>query len=559
MSGMKRPGADPLRLFAGMALWLAVLAGLSLWGGVFIAGKHEGDTLHLADMVLRMAEAGQIPHFDFMTPLGILAIWPIAALVKAGQGLGMAFLLAQLGFALVLFVPILRVALSRFPARLGWLYAAYVLVLCVALVHGEGDPAISASMHYNRWAWALAYVAVPLAMLEPAKRRMAVFDGVILGLALAAMALIKATYFAAFLPAVLIALLARRDWVMLGVALASGLAVVAAGTLLLGVEFWFAYLRDLLIVASSKTRAAPGLAMGDLLVGPTHILATFTLMAAVIFLRQSGRMTEGLVLLLLVPAFVYVTYQNFGNDPQWLMLLALLALSLRPAGLATNGFGWRLRTALTIAGVIALSLGSASAINMALSPLRLFLADPTEFTPFLSQRPAHDDLLVSPARVYRVSMSRPGADEIPLYSAWAERAAPKPDPEASTAPHDPTEAFPFNGEPLPVCELGTGYNAWFESTAEALEAAGHGGARILIADLFSSLWLYGDFPALRGGAPWYYAGTPGIETAEFVLVPLCPTNLTHRNEILSALDVAGWQLDEVMRTETFILTRPHKG
>ena len=557
-----RNGADPLRLAGAMAALVAVLAGLALGSGVFIAGKHEGDTLHLADLVLRMAEAGQIPHFDFMTPLGILSIWPIAVMVKAGLGLGMAFHAAQLAFALLLFGPVLRVASSRLPGVLAWLYAGYVLVLCLALVHGEGHPALSASMHYNRWAWALAYVALPLAMLDPVGPRRPLLDGAILGLALAAMALVKVTYFAAFFPAVLVALIARREGRMLGVALLAGLAVVAAGTALLGVEFWFAYLRDLLSVASSETRAAPGLSLGELISGPTHMLGSFTLLATVILLRQAGRMTEGLVLLLLVPGFLYVTYQNFGNDPQWLVFLALLALALRPEGLATNGFGWRLKSALLVAGVIALALGSASALNMAMSPLRLFMSDPAGFTPLLSQRPAHDDLLVAPARVYRVSMNVAGADQVPLYSAWTERAQALASAlaEDGDAPApDPTAPDLLNGEALAACEMGTGYNAWFESTAQTLAGAGHSGARVLVADLFSALWLYGDFQPVRGGAPWYYAGTPGLDQADFVLVPLCPTNLAHRREILGAIEAAGWRLDEVMRSETFILLRPVRG
>ncbi|MEZ5768654.1 MAG: hypothetical protein R3D80_14050 [Paracoccaceae bacterium] len=40
----------------------------------------------------------------------------------------------------------------------------------LALVYGGTDPAISMSMHYNRWAWAAAFVAVALAVLPRTRR-----------------------------------------------------------------------------------------------------------------------------------------------------------------------------------------------------------------------------------------------------------------------------------------------------------------------------------------------------------------------------------------------------
>ena len=85
----------PDRLFFESApvllLVVAVLGGFALAKGAFLVGKHEGDTLHLVDMVLRMGLAGQVPHLDFMTPIGIGATWPIAAFVAAGFGVGHAF------------------------------------------------------------------------------------------------------------------------------------------------------------------------------------------------------------------------------------------------------------------------------------------------------------------------------------------------------------------------------------------------------------------------------------------------------------------------------------
>ena len=548
MTGKKRTTGLGLLALA-MAAFAALLAAAPFWAGGLYVTQHEGDTLHLADLVLRMAEAGQLPHLDFMTPIGIGALWPIAVFSQAGLGLGHAFFAAQALVAAVLFGPILRAAQSRFAGGWAWLFAAYVLGLVLALVHGEATPASSVSMHYNRWAWALAYVALPLAMIEPLNGRRPALDGALIGLMMAGMALVKVTYLAAFAPAVVVALLVRRDFAALGVAVLAGLAVAGAVTLALGSEFWLAYLHDLLTVAGSKTRAAPGDTFSGILAAPQYVTGTLPLLAVVIFLRQSERMAEGLVLLLLTPAFAYVTYQNYGNDPQWLMLLALIAFTLRPEGNLANGLGWRLREALMLAGAGAMALAAGPAVNLVWSPLRHAFTETERTVPFLSMRPKDADLLVQAPRVYKVTETVLGDGPGAPYAAFAAKGA-------AEKPEEPTV---LNGETLPDCEMATGYNAAFETMAQSLSLAGDGGSAVLMADLFTALWLYGPFEPVKGAAPWYYGGAPGIAAADHVLVPLCPTSKSRRSEIVTAIGAAGWRLVEEYRTPTFILLRPEKG
>ena len=546
MAGRKQ-AAHGLALAGGMAVFAAVLAlAPVLAGGLYIT-QHEGDTLHLADLVLRMAEAGQVPHLDFMTPIGIGALWPIAVFAKAGLGLGHAFMAAQALVAGLLALPLWRTAVSRFPGFLAWLFAAYVIGLCLAMVHGEAMAATSVSMHYNRWGWALAYVAVPLAMLEPLGRRRPVLDGGLIGLMMAGMALVKVTYFVAFAPAVVVALLVRRDMLALLVAVLTGLAVAGAATLALGGDFWTAYVQDLLSVANSATRSAPGESFAAILAAPEFVAGTLLLLATVIFLRQAGAMAEGLVLLLLTPAFVYVTYQNYGNDPQWLMMLALLALALRPEGTVANALGWRLREALALTAAAVLALSAGPAINLVWSPLRHAFTETGGMVPYLSRRAQDDDVFVRAPRVYKVNQTVAADGPGQPFAAFADKGA-------GTAPAKQTL---LNGETLPDCEMVTGYNAFFESTADALVRAGHDGP-VLVADLFTALWLYGPFPPVHGAAPWYYGGAPGIAAAEHVVVPLCPASRTRRDEILTAIGVEGWRLEEELRTPTFILLRPER-
>ena len=124
------------RLTAFLIVLIAILGTAPILKGAFYLGKHEGDTMHLAELVFRMAD-GQWPHLDFMTPIGILALAPIAAFISWGAGLGHAIFYAQILVALVLFLPMMRVGLSRLRGVWPYAYGGFVMLLCLALVHGE--------------------------------------------------------------------------------------------------------------------------------------------------------------------------------------------------------------------------------------------------------------------------------------------------------------------------------------------------------------------------------------------------------------------------------------
>jgi hypothetical protein len=528
-----------LALLAGM---IVVFGGLPLLKGGFYLGKHEGDTMHLAELVLRMAD-GQWPHLDFMTPIGVLAIAPIAWFVKAGAGMGHAIFYAQILVALVMFPAVVRVAVSRLTGVWPYLFGAFVMVLCLALVHGEAERSVSISMHYNRWAWAVSYIILPLAVMAPLGRPRPWLDGAIIGVGLALLVLTKVTYFAAFAPGILVALLARRDWRAIASAVAGGLAIAAAMTWAAGFGFWLAYLNDVRTVAGGDVRAAPGEALTVIISAPMYMGASLALVAAVIFLRQAGRSVEGLALLLTMPGFFYVTYQNFGNDPQWLPLLAMFAFLLRPEDAeAVNGFGWRLRGGLTVVGILALAFGLPSVINLTYSPFRHMAASTEDQIALLPDRPEMQDMFTTEARLYRVDVT-----------------------EAADLPGGPFESYRkrgkrediavLNGETLRDCELAGGMNSWFEVVSKDLEGAGYGGKRILGTDLFSLYWAYGNFKPVKGAAPWYYGGLSGVENTDYLVVPVCPMARPIRAEMLKDLAKSGWTLTEVRRTELYILVQ----
>ena len=531
-------------LFVAMALALAVFGGVPLLKGALYLGKHEGDAMHLADLVLRMAE-GQLPHLDFMTPIGFLAIYPMAIFVKAGAGLGHAIFYAQILVAFLVFFPAFYVAKSRLTGIWPYAYGILVMLLCVALVHGEAQNAISISMHYNRWAWAVAYVIVPLALIEPVGPRRPWLDGALIGLGLAVLVLMKITYFVALAPGILVALLARRNGRAILAALLAGLAVAAAMTLKAGVAFWFAYLGDLLTVAGSTERQAPGESFAGVVALPLYMGGSLALVAAVIFLRQSGRMVEGMALLFLMPGFFYIAYQNFGNDPQWLWLVALLAFVLRPDDSVYNGFGWNMRALLTYVGVLALAFGMPSALNLAFSPFRHLATDTTKTTPLLTRMPVHADLRTQTERLYTANLRRPYDGPGDPYAAYRDKAK-RPD------------ATVLNGEVLPECQIEGGMAAWFELVTNDLENAGYGGSHLISTDLYSAYWMFGDFRSVKGAAPWYYGGLPGLENADYIVVPLCPMELGLRAQMLKTLDEDGWVLHEVRRTDLYVLVEARK-
>lgn len=534
---MSRPNPIVLLLVV-LGVAGAMGAAAVLKGGFYVA-KHEGDTLHLLQIVLRMAD-GEWPHLDFMTPLGALAFWPIVAFVQAGFGVGSAILWSQGAVAAVLALPTLWAAFTRLNGWLAYGFGGLIMVLCLALVHGEADQLVSISMHYNRWAWAISYVVILLAVLPPLRLRAPWLDGALIGLGTAALLLIKVTYVISFAPVLLIALIVRRDWAALIAAFVAGVAVLVVVTVVAGPAFWGAYIGDLLAVAGSEVRPQPGAPLGSIIGAPAYLGGSLALLAGVIFLRQAGEEQLGLCLFLLVPGFFYVTFQNFGNDPQWLMLLAILLLVPQVAPEAVSGLGLPLKRALSVTAVAAMAFAAPSVINLTYSPFRHLSIDAENYTQLL---PGQADLFGRLVRSNRVD-GTVGLDGPGSGLEDRRELAEREDLEVS-----------LNGEVLPDCELGLGLIAWFEVIVADLEANGYGSAKIFAADIFTSHWLFGDVARLPEGSPWYYGGLPGFAGADYVLVPLCPASQPVRKQILETLEERGVALTEVHRAPHYILAQ----
>ncbi|MCK0142375.1 hypothetical protein [Aliiroseovarius sp. F20344] len=532
-------------LAAFMVLLLAGYAGLTFAKGGFYIGKHEGDTLHLLQILFRM-QGGDWPHLDFVTPIGILAFAPMLVFLKAGFGAGQAILAGQFIVAIAFFPFAWWVARSRFHGGWAYLFAATILILSVALVHGESVDAISISMYYNRWAWAAAFMAVSVAMVPPLEGRSSpMVDGVTVGVMMAIMALIKVTFFAAFFVPVLIGLLARKAgrtvlWAIVGGIVAAVLATLAVGTPV----FWLAYLQDLLNVAGSSVRPHPGHDFAYVVSAPAYLGGSLIILAAVVLMRQADRKPEGLTLLLLAPAFFYVTYQNFGNDPQWLWLLGLLLFARLPQTGLHNSFGWDLRQSVILCAIAAMALATPSFMNMTASPIRHFATDVEKYVSLLPNSGSHEGIQTTTPRAYQMDFRAAVDSENALFAGYAERV--------DRANVEVT----FNGEDLTYCSLDVGMVGWFEGIANDIANWDGGeGASIFTADLISSYWLFADLSPLKRGAPWYYGELTGIENADYLLVPRCPLSAPTRKAVLDEISAQSWadNVTEVRRTDEYTL------
>ncbi len=475
---------------------VAIYAALLLLKGQVFLTSQEGDAMHLMDIILRMAE-GQRPHLDFPTPLGIAAFWPIAVFVQAGFGFGTSFMMSQVAIAAALILPIFYVARTRMDAMQGYAFGAVLLTMVMALVHGEMLADVTVSMYYNRWAWALAFLAVPIAIFPARSGGSVVIDAAILGLVMFLFILGKATFAVALAPGLIFALALRKAWSTLGLGVICVAILLAVSIAVLGLNFWKGYIGNLAEVASSGIRPRAGASWDMLLTGPRFVLGNIVLLAAIVILRKGEQPNLGVALLLLAPGFLYVTYQNWGNDQKWLALVALIVLM---SGASVKHH---------VLAVIAAVLIAPSFWNMAISPLRNFQKTDEHFVTFFSSG-RHTDVFAITARTNRVMELGTVSFKEPQFTALNEFA-------------DKVDDIVFQGKTYPSCKQEVGLIGVTREMAADLRRFGlDEAAKVFMADLSSGIWMFGEFEPLKGGTPWYYGGLPGFDAAEYVVVPKCP-------------------------------------
>ncbi len=519
-------------------IW-AVIAGIWIAAGKLVTSGHVVDVMHATDAAMRIAE-GQHAHLDFLTPLGILAFLPITWFLGAGFGAAQALIYANILIPLLFLPAMAYVAGSRMNLLVGVLFGLFCLVVGMGGVYGGTLSTVSMSLYYNRWGWMVAFVLVAAIMLDPKSER-PITEGILIGACLSFFALLKMSYFVAFAPVVIVGLLTTRN-TKLTLALAlTGLAAIIVATITGGgVSYWAAYLHDLNFVRSSEVRPIPGASFTSILSGPKFIACTALLLAAVIGLRQAGQMRAGLLLMVLVPGFAFITYQNWGNDPKWLMVMAVLCFVWSTRLCDKRAIGTDGRSLFLALGIAASALSAPSFFNILNSPTRNLMANAAHYTPIF-QDPTHKGLLIQSETAFTPT----GTIDLP----------PVPVPDAARSQKEKRDKDPviFGGVNIPECELKIGYFGKVLAISNDLKAQGYGEAVIGWAGAFNPLPLVGGFAREPSRPVWFYGGQTGIETADVVVVPTCSASFVPLRHYLNALNDSGRSISLVHETPHYRL------
>ncbi|MBL4806703.1 MAG: hypothetical protein JKY31_05355 [Rhodobacteraceae bacterium] len=521
--------------FALFLIALTLLeAALTLLPGRLLITGHEGDLLHMIDAGLRMAD-GELPHLDFMTPIGILGIAPVAVFLKFGAAAGQAAILANLLVCILLLPATWWLGATRFNGGLRFIFGAMIIVLCTALVHGGGSTSIALSMYYNRWCWAVSLLILVATLLPPTRNHTAKWvDPFIIGLGMATLALTKMTFFVPLAPAIILVLIVQRQFGVLWRSLLIGALAGGVSVLLLGVDFMVAYAHDLMAVAADGAgRAYPTNSLVGVLASPKMITATVVLLFSIILFRKAGRYQQGLILMIVAPAFVYITYQNWGNDPKWLYFSILYLLSYLPEAGKRKFLGLPQRQAGIVLVTIAVTAIAPSAMSLIGSTSRSAFADYSTAM-MIPLEPNLADLWMPKDRILVTNGVTPVVNLSPL--------------------DDTNEQVLINGSLIPDCHTEGGLIALIYAQTKELEGLSElAGKQVLVADILNVGWLLGDISRVDGAATWYYDDTSGFDSADYFMVPSCPLHQHSRTAMVEKMLESGWALDMRYSSKLMVL------
>jgi hypothetical protein len=479
---------------------------------------------------------GELPHLDFMTPIGILGFAPVAGFLALGFPVGKATLLAGAALLALMLPVIWWVAATRLSRGQAYYYGAIMVITMMAVVFGGGASTISLSMYYNRWGWSIAFLVLTTVLFPP--RRM-LGEGwvapLVIGLGMAALAMLKMTFFVPLLPVVTLLLLVQKQGGQLLKAAIIGGLVGLALLGWLGLDYFLAYIHDLLVVMQPlSSRVNAGVSFANVVASPRSIITSIILFVALLLFRKTGRMNEGLAVLLLAPAFAYIIYQNWGNDPKWLHLMVLYIWANLPEAGAKPVFAIPARQVGLALIVASFTFIFPSTFAMSTTPIRVALAENASGAAKLELRDGISDIWLPEGQVQRIIVEQ------------ALAGMPTLSPEL-----EPVE---INGFTFPDCQQRSLLVAQYQGMAKQIEAVSAARGRpVLVADVLNALWLMADFERVAGAAPWYYGDSAGLANAEFLAVPFCPVKPILRAGMVQHALEGGYVLREVRRTNLMVL------
>ncbi len=489
----------------------------------------------MLDATLRMA-SGELPHIDFMTPIGILGFAPVAGFLALGFAVGKATLLADAAMLALMLPVIWWIAVTRLSRGQAYYFGIVMVITMMAVVYGGGSSTISLSMYYNRWGWSITFLLLMAILFAPHKNMGEKWIApLVIGLSMAALAMLKMTFFVPLLPVVIIILLAQKQGMLLLKAMGVGLLVGVALLGWLGLDFFLAYFDDLLVLTRPESaRVNTGVGISDVAGSPDTIVSSIILFAALVIFRKSARMHQGLVVLVLAPAFTYITYQNWGNDPKWLHLMVLYIWANLPDAGAKPVFGLPARQGGLVLIVASITFIFPSVFSMATTPFRVLVTAEDEAFAKVELRGGVSDIWLPELRVSDI------------YGEQAIAGWPDLEPDL--------EPLVINGYTFPMCRLSQTLVAQFAGMAKQIEALDAvRGQPVLVADVLNFMWLMGDVGRVPGAAPWYYGDDAGLEGAAFLAVPLCSGKLDLRSAMIDQVEAHGYGLEETYRSELMVL------
>ena len=181
-------------------LLLATLIANITARGIFI-NEYVDDLYFVFDASWRI-KSGQVPHVDFISPIGQAFYWPFALLLKILPYSAKTILWANMLVAALLSLVAWTVLRRRLSPLLFFLAVASIILGILSPRDADSftGNVFSYLAPYNRWSWGFLAIVTYLSLIPPGSsgkvHRDSAVDGVALGLLLIALAYLKITYFA---------------------------------------------------------------------------------------------------------------------------------------------------------------------------------------------------------------------------------------------------------------------------------------------------------------------------------------------------------------------------
>jgi hypothetical protein len=557
-AGPAGPAARAGLLAALLAAVAAGLAAALLIPGRVVTTEMPTDVIHLIDAIARR-EAGQLAHIDFMTPMGDLSIEVMAIWRRLfGAPIGLSMLLGDVTVMVAALPLLVWAGLSRLGFWVGLAFGTWCLVLAGAAAWRVDSASATYAMCYNRWAWALAapMLVLMLARSRAPGRGTDRIDALAIGLAGAALAWMKASYAVALLPVWLLwGVLTGRARV-LALSTAIGALTFAAVPLALtggpgaAVDLTAAYARDLMTVAGSSLRPAPGEGPVTLMFQPDNLLGIWLCLPAGLLLLGAGLRAEAAVWAAATAAVVAISWQNFGND---MLGVAVFGAVLPGAARAVAHAAPGLRLAGRPAPGVLLALGAVAAVIALQQVVTLNRSSfagwqsgalPLMAAP-LASAGAPDVLFLQGLSgiVGTTALAAPDGDGAAARIAALALLSP-----AQREIFDARGAREIDGVVFPGCELQGGWTQSWRALAAAWRARPDlAGRTVLEADVINAVWLAVGAPPQRGAQIWHYGALgPALGAADLLAVSRCPVSPLSRNLVLDEITAAGIALHPVL-------------